>query len=288
MHDQIVKEGQMSLTQKIQSKQNTKLSDRTIKDFGEQWTTYTDNADWYGANELFRDYIQPLLDEKELKGSHVVDIGSGTGRIVAMILNAGAVNVTAVEPSSCFAVMQKYLAVYGDRVRCMHLPGDQFSVEQPVDYVISLGVLHHIPDPGPVVEAAYRALKPGGRFLVWLYGKEGNAAYLMLVQPLRLLTTKLPHVLLVMLTRILDVMLVIYMRLCTFLNLPLKSYLLNVIRPLSTDKRRLVIYDQLKPAYAKYYTQVEAENLLKGGGFVHVKTYHRRGYSWSVIGTKPE
>ena len=37
-----------------------------------------------------------------------------------------------------------------------------------------IGVLHHISDPKPFVEAAYKALRPGGRFLVWLYGKEGD------------------------------------------------------------------------------------------------------------------
>jgi hypothetical protein len=53
------------------------------------------------------------------------------------------------------------------------------------------------------------------------------------------------------------------------------------------DKRRLVIYDQLNPAYAKYYTQTEAEQLLARAGFSDVRTYHRHGYSWTVIGTKP-
>jgi SAM-dependent methyltransferase len=37
-----------------------------------------------------------------------------------------------------------------------------------------IGVLHHITDPKPSVEAAYKALRPGGHFLVWLYGKEGD------------------------------------------------------------------------------------------------------------------
>ena len=56
---------------------------------------------------------------------------------------------------------------------------------------------------------------------------------------------------------------------------------------MSRKKRFLVIYDQLKPAYAKYYTGAEAEALLRKAGFVDVRAHHRRGYSWTVIGTRP-
>jgi hypothetical protein len=51
--------------------------------------------------------------------------------------------------------------------------------------------------------------------------------------------------------------------------------------------RRLTIYDQLNPAYAKYYTRSEAEALLVEAGFVDVKLYHRHGYSWTAVGTRP-
>jgi predicted RNA methylase len=38
-------------------------------------------------------------------GRQVADIGSGTGRIVAMLLAAGAARVTAIEPSRAFEVL---------------------------------------------------------------------------------------------------------------------------------------------------------------------------------------
>ncbi len=60
-----------------------------------------------------------------------------------------------------------------------------------------------------------------------------------------------------------------------------------MIARLTPDKRRLVIYDQLNPAYAKYYTRAEARALLEQAGFVDVQLYHRHSYSWSVVGTRP-
>jgi hypothetical protein len=53
------------------------------------------------------------------------------------------------------------------------------------------------------------------------------------------------------------------------------------------EKQRLIIYDQLNPAYAKYYMKREAVKLLLDGGFINVRVHHRHGYSWTVIGTKP-
>src|SRR6185295_4549930 len=153
----------------------TRLSQRTVEDFGDQWTRFTGNEGFYGSAALFEDMCGPLLDVNEVRGLRAADIGSGTGRIVLMLLSAGAAHVTAVEPSAAFDVLQRNLAEYGERVDCIRATGEQLSPYGAFDLVLSIGVIHHIPDPGPTMSAAYRALKPGGRMLVWLYGREGNA-----------------------------------------------------------------------------------------------------------------
>jgi len=71
--------------------------DRTIRDFGRQWTTYTENEGYYGSVELLKDIIEPLLPIERLRGMSVADIGSGTGRIVLMMMEAGAARIHAVE-----------------------------------------------------------------------------------------------------------------------------------------------------------------------------------------------
>jgi hypothetical protein len=84
------------------------LRDETISDFGGQWARYTDSKGWYGSIELFKDIAQPLLDVESLNGTYVAEIGSGAGRIVGMLLNAGVKHVYAIEPSSdAFEVLGK-------------------------------------------------------------------------------------------------------------------------------------------------------------------------------------
>jgi SAM-dependent methyltransferase len=217
----------------------------------------------------------------------VADIGSGTGRIVAMLLGAGAAHVTAIEPSRAHAVLAERFAADAERVTCYQVTGEGIATLGPFDLVVSLGVLHHIPEPLPVVRAAYSALRPGGRLFAWLYGREGNGLYLAFAKPLRALTKRLPDRVVEGVVRVLDVPLAGYVRLCNFLPLPMQGYMRDHLGRLDPDKRRLTIFDQLNPSYAKYYTREEAQALFAAAGFVDIVLHHRHGYSWSLIGTKP-
>lgn len=260
--------------------------ERTIKDFGDQWLRYRDNEGYYGSLELFSDILYPFLKPDDIKECKVAEIGSGTGRIVNMLLEAGASHVIAVEPSDAFEVLQNNIKDHKN-VTLLKITGDQLPPYGDLDFVFSIGVLHHIPDPKPVIKSAYKALRPGGHFFVWLYGKEGNEFYLNFINPLRLITKHLPHFALAGLVWMIYHPLVIYIHLCRRFHLPLPGYLLSIFGNMSPEKRRLIIYDQLNPSYAKYYTRFEAEKLLADGKFENIRIHHRHGYSWTVIGTKP-
>ena len=272
----------------MRGQMKAKLQDRTIEDFGRQWTVFDDAAGFFGSKELLADFVAPF-DLSQIRGWRVLDLGAGTGRHVLAMLESGAARVVAVEPSRAIEVVKEKTREFKDRVTLLQIAGDQIPPTAEFDAVFSIGVIHHIPDPAPVVRAVYGALKPGGKFVVWLYGKEGNELYLLLVKPLRWLSTHLPHWALVALVRALDLPLVLYLHICRRLPkvpLPLADYLRSIIAPLAGDKRRLVIYDQLNPAYAKYYTRREAEALMAVAPF-QIAVHHRRGYSWVVIGEKP-
>lgn len=264
---------------------NDELKQRTIHDFGEQWTQYRKNEGYYASAGLLADIIEPLLPIADIGGKRVAEIGSGTGRIVNMLLDAGAKHVVAVEPSAAFEVLRQNVSESGS-VTMLNVPGDMLPASGDLDFVFSIGVLHHIPDPAPVLRAAYHALKPGGTMLAWIYGREGNEAYLAISEPLRIVTRRLPHVMLVALVWGLYPVLAAYIGLAKHLRVPLSRYLNGFLAKLSPAQRRLVMYDQLNPAYAKYYTREEARSLLEDAGFSNVRIHHRHGYSWTVVGEK--
>ena len=122
--------------------------------------------------------------------------------------------------------------------------------------------------------------------MVWLYGIEGNRFYPALATPLRAITKRLPHRVLVGLCWTVYPLLAAYVAACRVLPLPMRRYMTEHLGRFSRSKRVLTIYDQLNPAYAKYYTRDEALDLLRSGGFSNVQAFHRHGYSWTVVGTK--
>lgn len=261
---------------------------KTIQDFGRQWQIFTDNDGYYASTDCLQDILHGLMNVSEVKNKYIADIGSGTGRIVNMLLDAGASSVLAIEPSEAFNVLIESTKDRSDLVEALKVPGNQIPANRNLDLVVSIGVLHHILEPAPVVKAAFNSIRPSGRMLVWLYGKEGNRLYLSLIKPFRIISKRLPHRVLHKCCIVLNWFLSIYIMLCRFLSMPMKKYMLNHLMKLDNEQRILTIYDQLNPAYAKYYSKNEAISLLSDSGFKNIQIQHRHGYSWTVLGTKPD
>lgn len=262
------------------------LRERTIADFGEQWTIYRDNPQYYGSADLLRDVFGPLLTLESIRGSAVVDVGAGTGRFTRIFAESGARRVYAVEPSAAYDVLVANTAGARDRVECLHVGGEEFRLPEAVDLAFSFGVLHHIPNPAPVVSAMYDSLKPGGRAVVWLYGHEGNALYVSLLRFLLPITRRLPHAMLVALVWLLYAPIALYIAACRYVRLPMWSYVVDVFGQLTPAMRRLTMYDQLNPSYAKYYRKEEVRSLLADAGFTDIQLFHRHAYSWTAVAIK--
>jgi SAM-dependent methyltransferase len=261
--------------------------ERTIADFGEQWTAYTDNSGFYGSPALLDDVFGPLLSADEIKGAVIADIGAGTGRFTNLFVQLGAAKVIAVEPSRAFDVLTRNTVAAAGSVECVRCDAEHFKPPTPVDVMFSFGVLHHIPDPRASVAAMREGLKRGGRIAIWLYGREGNEAFVALLTLVAGITRRLSHEALEACVWIIYVPTCCYMWLCRLLPLPLRRYFVDIFSKLAPDKRRLVLYDQLNPAYAKYYWQQEVRALLEEAGFADVRLYHRHGYSWTALAVKP-
>lgn len=259
---------------------------RTIEDFGTQWTRYQEFDGYLGSRDLLADTIAPFLTPDAIRGCAVADIGSGQGRVVRSLLDAGAAHVIAVEPSAAFDVLKRNTADAADRIAYLHAPGHLIPPSGDRDFVFAFGVLHHIVDPVPVLRAARAALKPGGRFVGWVYGAENNSVYLALAAPARAVTQRLPPAALAALTWAIDPFLFGYMHACRVAPLPMRRYMLSVLMKLPARHRRRTIYDQLNPAHAKYYRREEVLAMMQAAGYVDVQLHWRHQYSWSFTGQR--
>ena len=95
------------------------LSEKTIKDFGDQWTAFSDTSGYFGSAELFVDFVAPF-DTSQIAGKQVADLGSGTGRHVSALLELGAAHVFAIEPSEAVKIIQKRFS-QDKRVTILHM-----------------------------------------------------------------------------------------------------------------------------------------------------------------------
>lgn len=258
---------------------------KVIEEFGQQWNQFSEYSGHFASKNLLADMIGPLMELDDLKGADVAEIGAGAGRIVNMLMESGVSKVLALEPSDAVRTLRKNLEMHGERVAVVQGTGDQLPAGN-FDYVFCIGVMQHVSDPHPVLLAARKALKPGGKYFMWLYAKEGTEKYRAFVMPLRMITKCLPTVILTGLCWALMVGLTGYIQLCKlFPNLPLAKYATEVLGKVSPQARTITIYDQLNPTWVKYYSKSEVEKMMNDAGFTDVNTFHRHGYSWSVIGT---
>ena len=263
------------------------VDERTIQDFGEQWHHFTENEGFYGSVESLEDKCGDLMSVDDIRGKDVCEIGAGAGRFIGILSRLSPKSILAIEPSKAIEILQSNMESSKVPIRYINATGEQLEEIESLDYVFSIGVIHHIVDPVPTLQAALKALRPGGRLLIWVYGYEGNELYLALVTPLRWATKRLPDPVVRGLSWILLMLIEVYILLCRFLPLPLRGYMVKVLGKFTTNKKLLAIFDQLNPAHAKYYKRDEIINVVQSAGFTNVKTLDRHGYSWSVIGEKP-
>jgi SAM-dependent methyltransferase len=260
------------------------LSDKTIQDFGRQHSTYHDSGGFYVSVDLLQDVLGPLMNKEEFAHKKVLDIGSGTGRWLRIFHELGSRTITAVEPSPAIEISKKNTLGL-NRISYHCVTGDKLP-DGPYDIVYSYGVIHHIPDPDPVVKRAYEVLKPGGRLVIWLYGRENNGLYLAFLNTLRFFTVPMPHKVLDWVSGAMVPLVRLYGHFLKILPLPLRSYFKKFVDRIDNYTLKHVIYDQLDPHFSKYYRRQEALDLVGKAGFKNVKIYHRENYSWTVIGTK--
>jgi trans-aconitate 2-methyltransferase len=141
-----------------------------------------DSLDWnpktYAENSSAQeDWGSRMHAKLSLKGDETLaDIGCGDGRLTARLaarLPRGQTIGIDLSPAMVEHARLTWRGLPGLEFR--QADARSFTVEEPVDILVSNAVLHWIPDLAPVFRASKAALKPGGRLLFQM-GGTGNVA----------------------------------------------------------------------------------------------------------------
>jgi SAM-dependent methyltransferase len=143
------------------------IDSEVVKSFGEEWLKFQ-----YFSDEMIamcaREYFDLLTDTIVNKNSYVLDIGCGTGRWTKYLTSR--VNfIEAIDPSnSIFAADNLLDTIPNVRLAKAGIEGMPFN-DEIFDFVMSIGVLHHTPNPQKAMVDCVKKVKHGGYFYCYLY-----------------------------------------------------------------------------------------------------------------------
>jgi SAM-dependent methyltransferase len=145
------------------------LDRRTVEAFGDEWQRFSEFSDGEvraGGQEYFGD----LVDERTWTGARVLDVGCGSGRWTRFAADRAAF-VEGVDPSDAARVAA--MATRGRaNVRITHASVESLPfADRAFDVVMSVGVLHHVPDTEAAIARVARCVRPGGLLYLYLYYK---------------------------------------------------------------------------------------------------------------------
>lgn len=140
---------------------------KVVDEFGDEWLKFFEHDDDLvkkGGEEYFDILNNEIINPK----SYVLDVGCGTGRWTKYLASRVGF-IEAVDPSNAIFAADKLLGKTGNvRLSKASIETLPFA-DETFDFVMSIGVLHHIPNTRQALTDCVKKVKRGGYFFVYLY-----------------------------------------------------------------------------------------------------------------------
>ena len=180
---------------------SSNIDNEVVDHFGKEWAKYNYLGGVASAalDEQFEAYVRPInFDDFDNRTAVAADFGAGSGRWTER-LEPFFNKIYAVEPSAAAVLVMNEKFSNLEKIKVLHENIENNSIaDNSLDFAISLGVLHHIPNTRKAIMDLGKKIKPGGTFLCYLYYKIENKpiyyrAIFSLVNIVRFCTSRMPH-----------------------------------------------------------------------------------------------
>jgi len=270
-----------------------KLNRKTMKSFGYQWTRAIFSQVIPKFEDSFLNYIYPIQRDF-FCGKIGVDIGCGFGRHIYYAAKFGAEMVGidfSAAINSAYNNTKELPNVHLVQADIYYLP----LRNNYFDFIYSIGVLHHLPDPEKGFNALLPLLRPKGNISIWVYSKSRPIVNFT-IESIRLITKRIPHKALYFLCIIFSFMEWLYVIIpYKFLNrLPVIRGLINkmVFKRIKTyakypfDVLTADWFDRLSAPLRYYYNENDLKSWFTRANLKLVKISPTASYGWRVLGEK--
>ena len=249
--------------------------------FGYEWHTYAEMRPEY--EEQFRRWT-PHMRPEDWRGVSFVDAGCGMGRNSYWPVRYGAARGMAIDVDSrSLASARKTLEPYAN-VTVRELSVYNLEPSSSYDVAFSIGVIHHLQEPLAALRAMVGVVKPGGKVLIWVYGRENNGWIVLGLTPLRkLLFSRIPIAFVHHLSLYPTALLWLFLR----LSRGGIGYF-RLLRQFTFRHMRSIVFDQMLPKIAHYWRRSEVEQLMHDAGLVNVELSWVNEMSWAASGVKTQ
>lgn len=225
--------------------------------FGYEWATYSEILPeskqqlerWLGSTGL-----------SSFANKRVLDVGCGMGRNPYWYVNAGASSVLAVDvDDGSLAAARRNLAPFANaKVEKRSVYDLDPEVLGRFERVTCIGVLHHLADPRTALERMWACVEPGGELVLWCYGKEGNRLILPVIEAFRAIGSRAPIAMSHALAKAVTAVAWPMMKVA-----PVRTEYYRYLRSLSFRNVESIIFDQMLPRIAHYYTEADMRSLVR-------------------------
>jgi SAM-dependent methyltransferase len=248
--------------------------------FGYEWNAYAEILPEY--EEQFRRWTVHLAPE-DWRGKSFLDVGCGMGRNSFWPMRYGAREGCAVDiDERSLAQARRNLAAF-PTVEVLRASAYDLPFSEHFDIAFSIGVIHHLERPELAVQRMVRAVKPGGKVLIWVYGREGNGWLVSVLDPLRRgLFRRLPVGWVHHLSLYPAALVWVLLRLG-----PRPSAYFRLLAGFGFGHLRSIVFDQMLPRIAHYWPKQTVVELMHRAGLEDVRVAAVNEMSWSAIGTRP-
>lgn len=244
--------------------------------FGYEWAEYSDILPeskeqlerWLGSTGL-----------ASFAGKRVLDVGCGMGRNPYWFLKMGAREVVAIDcDEASLSAARKNLAPFPNaRVQMLSVYDLSPGAFGQFDRVTCIGVLHHLADARNALQKMWACVCPGGDLVLWCYAREGNEWMLPLIQALRAIGSRLPIGTTHLLAK--------GVALCAspaIKLVPWRTPYYATLKRLSFRNVESIVFDQMLPRIAHYWTRDDVLSLAQSLGGAEVRLEFVQGNSWHL------